>query len=183
MKKIYLQPQEIWEHYEQHRAEIDEKPEAVAEDAELGITIFMVGNISFLTLVVIDADLEIVEEIDVDNGVDCCVSADELYRAYIDGDDFQLPDDDRCSLTDEIRADDIDDRESELDSIIEDLLYGICPDELDELYPEMNNIKDHICEWLYKEYKVDIYRPMYLEDEDGNEVYKDFPYGDMDLGE
>ena len=42
-------------------------------------------------------------------------------------------------------------------------------------------LKDHVCEWLYQECRLSVNRPMFLEDENGDEFYEEFPYDCMEF--
>ena len=75
----------------------------------------------------------------------------------------------------------INDREEEINVSLENFLETVCeksivfafkPDEIDE-------IKDHFCEYLARKYKLEIWRPMYLEDENGKDFYTEYPYEHM----
>ncbi len=85
-------------------------------------------------------------------------------------------------ITDEMES--IDDRELDLDVAICELIKSIVPtaiEEVDNVDDFYEDLKEHICEYLYTTHGVSIYRPMYLEDEDGIEHYVEFPYPEMDL--
>lgn len=42
-----------------------------------------------------------------------------------------------------------------------------------------DDIKELVCEYLYRKYGISVYRPMYLEDEDGKEFFVEHPYEHM----
>ena len=42
-----------------------------------------------------------------------------------------------------------------------------------------DDIKELVCEYLYRKYNISVYRPMYLEDEDGKEFFVEHPYEHM----
>ena len=72
----------------------------------------------------------------------------------------------------------IDEREEELDDALMYFLEAACEGQpcifLDD--DEIEEIKDHFCEYLWKKYKLHIYRPMWLEDENGEEFFSNYPY-------
>ena len=76
----------------------------------------------------------------------------------------------------------IEDREFELTSAMEDVLEVFCngiteidgnPDEMVEYF------KDLVSEQLYRKFGISIYRPMYLENENCELEFEDFPYEEM----
>lgn len=76
------------------------------------------------------------------------------------------------------------DREAELDDHIEGLLYLVTRDSGTELSYEqeqdiMDDVKEKLLEYLARKYNIDIWRPMYLEGEDGVEFMEEYPYTHM----
>lgn len=80
----------------------------------------------------------------------------------------------------------IDDNEQEMTNLVEDLVTGLAPNAMKicgKDYDEMiESLKDGISEFLYTEYGISIYRPMYLEDDKGILEFYEYPYSHMDLG-
>lgn len=90
---------------------------------------------------------------------------------------------DNDKQTTEELLDVIDLREAELDDAVIQCLMDFSENIGYE--PEIENIisdvKEMICEYLYREHGVSVYRPMFLETADGGEVYYDYPYPEIDF--
>lgn len=72
-------------------------------------------------------------------------------------------------------------RETELDDCINWFLDTVS-DKLpviDFEDDDIEDIKDHFCEYVARKYGVNIWRPMYLEGEDGKDFYTEYPYEAM----
>ena len=53
-------------------------------------------------------------------------------------------------------------------SVAEDVIEEIADD-----------VKEHTLEYIARRHGLPIYRPMYLEDEDGKDFYSEYPYEEM----
>ena len=42
-----------------------------------------------------------------------------------------------------------------------------------------DDIKEHVLEYIARKHRLPIYRPMYLEGEDGKDFYSEYPYEEM----
>lgn len=86
----------------------------------------------------------------------------------------------------EDELDEIDERESELIEAIDEFIGVAVPnmfdfdEPVDEIY---NDLIDIICEYLYRERNISVYRPMYLESDDGNKEFHEYPYANMEFVE
>ena len=107
------------------------------------------------------------------------------HGTKIEDTDYELEgnDDTRTELDQSIE---IDDRESELDDAIYAFLdvvldtrhlYQVFPDQRDE-EACVDDVKDHILEYLARKWDIPVYRPMMLEDDEG-EFFERYPYEHM----
>lgn len=87
-----------------------------------------------------------------------------------------------CEDYDETEEEEIEMRETELNAAVSDMLEVFLVGSEDEApfddgYQEMTDfLKEWICEWLYRKCDISVYRPMYLENENGEYDYEEFPY-------
>ena len=92
---------------------------------------------------------------------------------------------DASKLTDEEEIEDaITEREDELDQAVMDFLATVLGEGFYDLDSDSNgeiveDCKEHFLEYIARKFSISIYRPMYLEDEDGTDFYTDTPYENM----
>lgn len=106
-----------------------------------------------------------------DDGDEGAVYFDDPYPDDMEGEAYS---------EEELERNLIDDRETELDAAVEDFLAvvlqtgGVIADPtMDEIH---DDVKEHFLEYLARKHKIDIYRPMNLVDEDGEEFFEEYPY-------
>lgn len=82
----------------------------------------------------------------------------------------------------EDHEEEIDNREDELDTAVFDFISEVMGEPVDitlgktkaeEIYEDF---KEHALEYLARKWKLNIYRPMILEDENGEEFFEEYPY-------
>lgn len=173
MQEILVQPEDLWSYYHEHKSTMQYVPEVIASDDSLGVEVLLSAYGEYATVTVL-VDNETVFEQDI-------FSSDEAEEVAREAYAFLEDDGDEVS---EMLA--IDDRETELDQAVYDLLEVVVQDAETLIPAEMRDeayerIKDLVCETLYKEFGVSVYRPMYLEDDDGVTSYEEFPYEEMDF--
>ena len=128
---------------------------------------------------------------EVCNAKQCVQEAKDLYDRLYDDDD---PDDilDQFCEEDDAPATESDEEienersicysEDALDQAFGGLLETIAEQDYYQR-PDADKISDDIkelvCEYLYRKYNISVYRPMYLEDEDGKEFFVEHPYEHM----
>lgn len=104
--------------------------------------------------------------------------SDKVFARYIghDSDDPMVMDDPPDDISPE--DEEIDEREMELTDAVLELLTVVLGDELDDFDIDsiIEDTKDKVCEFLAEEYGADIRRPMWLENEEGEERYVEYPY-------
>ena len=166
-----MEPSEVWEYICSNSSSIENAMVLINENEEMGIEIHATITDSVPEIVVTDVEGEMIDSISVTNAIECEEAVEELYEDYI-GD----------SGEEEI----IEERETEINAMFEDLLAQLCPDDMGELLPIeyeeiLNDVVDHMCEYLYVKHGISVYRPMYLECNNGKKEYYDFPYSEMDL--
>lgn len=193
--KILVEASRVWRFYLDKLERTDQVDETIAENPDYGFEIVIVGRSPIGATVEVVAD-GIVSRTEAVDAFDCYEVVEGLYETYMsknvsgilaeedemeqDG-DFDGPD---STIK---KMDEIDQREEELDFALYEMLEIFMPDvscDLEEYEPDIySQLKDLICEWLYKEHGISVYRPMFLVDEDGVESYEEYPYEELDLDE
>ena len=75
----------------------------------------------------------------------------------------------------------IEDREQDLTVAFAKLMQVIAEDS-DSGYPEkdvIDDLKEHVLEYMHRKHNFNIYRPMVVEYDDGSEEYLEYPYDSL----
>lgn len=162
---IHVYPEDIWDFIEDNREKLEENPEIIAEDSE--ITIYLSISHTVPIISVYSGGNEAMAEA-VFSEADAKQTTEKIYAEAI-------IDDDQIDIEEAIQT-----REEELDLVVEDLLLVVF-DEGDALSIDLEEAKEKILTFLSNEYPESlIYRPM-LVDDDGEEVYSEFPYSEYEI--
>ena len=154
--------------------------EIIAENEEFGLEILLSSVNGSPTITVMADDIQQYEiTTDLFHLEDVCRL---VYDKYLDNTINALSESADAAV--DLR-DEIDDRESELDAAVDDFLGVVLQtfgydtaDVVDEIH---DDVKEHFLEYLYRKFGMDIYRPMFLEDEDGEEFFEEYPYECMEF--
>ena len=183
--RTIVEASDVWDYFMEHKSELANSLTMIAENHEYGIGIFLTED-DDLPLIMVTADDEEIEEEAIVSRRDCESTVGEIYDKYLSKDVVNILIDESVDYTEAEELETIDEREMELDDAIYGCLMAIAPnlfdiaDDPDEL---CEDLKDHICEYLYTQHGISVYRPMYLETEDGTDEFTEFPYPEMELEE
>lgn len=178
--KIIIEAPDVWDFFQRNRG--DSLCEMIAESPEYGVSVWLSDCDGDADIQVM-ADNDIVCEEYAYSATDCEETCELIYDEYLTSKVVDV----LCKLDEmnrEIKEDEeIDDRESELDAAVFDFLETVLEDDpcavignVEEIFED---IKDHILEYLARKHDLPIRRPMYLEDEDGEDFYEVYPYEAM----
>lgn len=184
-KRIILEPGEVWDYCVQHAESLAGSSKLIADNIISGAQVYLslFGDIPTIFACV---DSEEVDEEPVRDEEDCKETVEMFYDRYLDDfiDETILDNATKSDRFDEEML--IDEREFEISGIIADMVEALVPNiydvecDTDEMYEEL---ADLICEYLYRNRGVSVYRPMYLECDDGSEEFCEHPYEEMDYDE
>lgn len=183
--RIIVEASDVWEYFNEHKKELFTQSKMIADNQEYGVEIFLTED-DDLPLITVTMDSDECDSEAVVSARDCFDTVKKFYDGYLTNNvmDIVMGKDDELTASEELEV--IDEREMEIDDAIYALLDTLVPnmfdieDDPDGLYEDL---KDLICEWLYTERGISVYRPMYLEDESGNDEFFKFPYPEMELDE
>lgn len=191
MQVVHYEASEIWEMFQARKDDFETKMEIIAENPEFGVVIYLTsetrGTATFPEIVVYMDDREEYSEIVVSES-DCTQTVRKIYRDYLDDDRLvdKIIEEDKAEIAEQTAMEDeIEQRDGELYDAVTDMLDIFLNEKLDRIvgYKEADEITsdviDHLCEYLYQEHGLSVYRPMILEDEDGEEFFEEFPYDCM----
>lgn len=182
-QQIFITPEKLWDYYLEHEEELQYsrktgyRGDVIAQNDDSGIVVLITNDDGIGKIVVYADGVQIYSE-EVVSDADCRVTAAKIYNEYTTKDVLEtlsaLGDDEGFTRFE--MEDMISEREDELDMVFDDLLsaLGIPYDE--EI---LGDVKEHTLEYIYRKFGVEIYRPMFLEDENGEEFFEEFPYDNM----
>lgn len=180
-EEIYHLPCDVWKYYQDHIEELKVEVEVIASNTKTATYIdIAVGDDDVLAVEAWDSD-DLIEFIQLEDEEQCEFIISELYKTYITGeDDTSLDEDDGRISTKELAIE----RDKEIDDAVEDLIRALCPDRVGDFIngnrkDDFVDIKEHICEYLFRKHHLDIFRPMLLNFGDGVPRYVEYPYDQM----
>lgn len=181
-ERIIVESGDLWGFFEQNEEKLHGAYDMIAENQLYGIEIYATIEDDMPTVTVMADGDEVYSE-GVLNQKDCADTAKAIYDKYLysdvigallEGNDYE-----------ELEKEDmIEERERELDDAVLYLLEVFAPNYLEmieDIDEVTEKLKDMVAEYLYTEHDISINRPMFLEDEDGNEEFVEFPYPELDL--
>lgn len=185
---IIVEASDVWGFFMNHKEKLESQMKMIAENPTYGVEVYLTGSDGLATITVLADDEEVYEE-QADNYMDCRTVVNEIYDTYLTSNALNALADAWLDKNDEgldaaEEADVIEEREIELDEAVYGLMEAFVPnlfdveDDPDEVY---EGLKDCICEYLYKRHGISVYRPMYLEDDDGSDVFTEYPYPEIDF--
>lgn len=184
-KRIILEPSEVWDYCVQHAESLAGSSKLIADNIMSGAQVYLslFGDIPTIFACV---DSEEVDEEPIRDEEDCKETVEMFYDRYLD--DF-IDEAIVDSVSGTTRDDEemlIDEREIEISDTIADMVEALVPniyDMEDDMGEICEELADLICEFLYRNHGISVYRPMYLECEDGGEEFCKHPYEEMEFDE
>ena len=193
MEVIDVQASEIWEYFEENKFRLKDHMHRIAKNDEYGVEIYLTnddGNPSFL----IAADGTEIYSVTAVDQKSCESLVKEIYDNYLTyklfeklSEDKDSKDDEEEELTQEqLEAMEIEFREDDMNYAVKDMLDvflggGGVADYFDNVDDICEELKDIICELLYCKYRIEPYRPSYVEYDDGTVKYEEYPYSEIEL--
>lgn len=181
--KVFVPASEAWSYFNEHKEELKISMHKIAGNEEFGVEVFITEAEEY-PIIVVTADGEEVWSEEAVSKSDCENSLKRVYDIYLTSsvlDTLAGSDDDR--LSDLEIEDTIMEREDELSSAVFEFIEAVAPNEFEALVDNIDeaveDIKDHFLEYLARKYGFRIYRPMFLEYDDGVEEFTEYPYEDM----
>lgn len=178
---------DIVDYYRKNKFRLSQESEDIAENEAIGVVIYLSDTNGRPTITVLADDMQVAE---ATTGVDGLSELTQtMYDTYLDEQAF-------ISAMTEGETDDeyneeelaealINEREDELDVAVDDFLATVLQTngyEYDSIIDELHDdVKEHFLEYLARKFKIELYRPMYLEDENGEDFFEEYPYGCMEF--
>jgi len=195
---ITIQPEDVWEFFQPRKKELKTKMLRIADNIDYGVKVFLTESAGHPKIVVEMDDEEVYSETCIGKE-DTRETTNRVYNKYLTSqvinevfgeqeddaaDDADMPPDEEDY--DEIELDrmemeeEIDEREMELDEAIYNFVETVLDAPLDDFITNADEVyddlKEHFLEYMARKWGLMIRRPMFLEDEAGEEFFEEFPY-------
>lgn len=184
MREITITPKELWAFLKKKddAGELKTTMFQIASNDEFGVEIYATKEESAYCIVVV-ADSYEAEREHIFNAADAERICGRLYEDYLTESAIELLsgfrewDDEQDE--DDLVMEEIAGRETELSEAVTTFISDVLDGEIfiDGDFDEViEDCKDHFLEYLARKHGFDIYRPMILEDEDGEDFFEEYPY-------
>lgn len=183
MENIIISASEAWDYFQEHRAELETEMHIIAENEEYGIEVSITEDKGYPRFIVNNDGVELFADCAITEA-DCEQTVRRIYFNYLTNRVFSVVGDPVKDEDEEASAEMVmEDRDWALSASVEDLIvtfldnnesgigkYDECTEEIVE------DLKDRIGEYLYKQWGISIFRPMVIEYDDESEEYHEYPY-------
>jgi len=171
---VHIEPASVWDYYRNHVHELNDMMHKIAEDSDSDIAAYISDADGQPEIIVMDGGEVAYSDIAIDKD-DCTIMVAEVYN------DRMIPEEPVEHFSEE---EEIEIREDELNTAVNDFLLcvldGFINEDADDFKEMREDIKDHFIEYIARKHGFKIYRPRYLEFEDGDR-YVDYPYECMEF--
>ena len=181
MRDIALEPAKVWDYYQRNAGKLQSSMHEIASNDEFGVKIYITASSYGDAQVIVEMDDDREEITTVCSAEECervckSVYADYLTSAVVSS-AVQAEDEEIDRANEEEFL--IEAREQELDNAAYNFLMDVLDEYQDEMDELVETAKEHFLEFMAREMKLPVYRPMHLVDEDGEEFFSEYPYEDM----
>ena len=190
MQKIVYDPSEIYEVFQEEKLDIANHRLLVAENDDFQIFLDCMASksLEYIGMMVIESEGYIIEEDFFDDEKECNSIFEKAFINYIftaeTTDVVDKKDEtndtvyDKNGKLDIFYVDEIEQREGDLSLAVINFIDAISDTQMSYALTdeEVDEIKDHFIEYLYRKFGLSIYRPMELVMDNGDEVYEEYPY-------
>lgn len=163
----------------------------LAENPAYGVEIYLTTDAThegqFLPKILVYLDDDLIHSEICISDADCEHTVASAYERYLSDEVLSLYLDSMEEEYEAMNCDrEIEYREADLDAAVYDFLTAVFEDSVDSVFPDMEeadeicaDFKEHALEYLARKHELEIRRPMYMEDDDGNISYEEYPYSCM----
>lgn len=173
MENIIIPAEDVWDFASENYQKLLGSAVLIAENDNFGISVYITLEPNDDLYVIVAEDAEELAHECLYNRYTCEDIIQEIYEGFV----YQ---DTACNEAEEFGpthrdiVSDIEEREWEIHDAARKFLKVVCDQEFYDY--EVEEIVDCILELLVEEYDAEIYRPMILTDENGEEYITDYPY-------
>ena len=197
---IHYEADTVWSFFQKEKEKLRSAMKEIAENPEYDVVIYITeedrGTLMFPNFVVLMDGSVLYEEAAV-NENDCEQTCKKIYYEYLTEErlinkviEADMGESNGNTFDEEEEEEDqeaeIEERESDLNDAVKNFIADVLCDPLssfvgkDEAEEIYEDFKEHALEYLARKWELSIYRPMILEDEDGEEFFEEYPYDVME---
>lgn len=190
-EQIIIPAEDVWKTAQSEWAQLRTHLKKIAENPEFGVVIYLTVDSELAQIVVYIDDNEFYSEQCVSE-LDCKTTVRKIFDEYLgekvlnkflgEEDDEELDDEEYTRYEEESE---IDEREAEIYEAVVSFLSTILETDIDSFVDDADLIyedcAEHFLEYLSRKWGFEIRRPMYLEDDNGEEFYEEYPYECMEF--
>lgn len=190
MQKIVYDPEEIYEVFQEEKLDIANHRLLVAENDDFQIFLDCMASksLEYIGMMVIESEGYIIEEDFFDDEKECNSIFEKAYINYILTETVVEKAKEEENVYDTIYdkdgklntfyVDEIEQREGDLSLAVVNFIDAISDTQMSYALTdeEVDEIKDHFIEYLYRKFGLSIFRPMEIVMDNGDEVYEEYPY-------
>lgn len=183
---ILVEPEDMYEFFQEHRPELSEDSILVATEEKYGIEIFLEAQGGHPALSVMIEDNPEYTEMCVGEP-DLRYTASRIYDDYLYNyvNNYACMSIEKEEEKEPIAGEEIYARELDLEdatcAFLEVALENSGISSISLTDDEVSDIMNHFLEYIARRHEIDIYRPMFLETEDGGVDFEEFPYELIDF--
>ena len=190
MQKIVYDPSEIYEVFQEEKLDIANHRLLVAENDYFQIFLDCMASksLEYIGMMVIESEGYIIEEDFFEDEKECNDIFEKAYINYILTETVVEKAEEEENVNDTIYdkdgklniayVDEIEQREGDLTLAVINFIDAISDTQMSYALTdeEVEEIKDHFIEYLYRKFGLSIFRPMEIVMDNGDEVYEEYPY-------
>ena len=186
--EIKLQPEEVWPVFQRDKERLKHDMDLIASNMEYGVEIYLTEQDGYPSISVLVDDMECCCDLGI-NESDCKRTVSDIYDDYLTNRIIETlgARENECveDFTEAEMEDLIDERENELTDLVFDFIRAVLDTDPEDYVEDADALcadcVDHFLEYLHRKWNLPIYRPMFLEDESGEEFFEEFPYDSMEF--
>ena len=194
MQRIVYDPEEIWEVFQDEKIDIAEHRLLVAEndDFQVYLDCMISQSLEYVGMMVIQSGEYVIEEDFFEDEKECNDIFEKAFINYILIETSTVVEETETEKKENVYdtiydkdgklnifyVDEIEQREGDLSLAVINFIDAISDTQMSYALTdeEVDEIKDHFIEYLYRKFGLSIYRPMELVMDNGDEVYEEYPY-------
>ena len=175
---VYIYPTEVWQYIQENRDYIRDNNVIIAENLRDGVEITLETDQVGSAVIAAYIDDKLVETERVVSYEDAANACRKYYANFLIPKHADYKQEEEIPELDPSIDDEIEMRERELGNTFMDFLDVVLFDEdLHIMSEEYDELLDEILA-LISSYGHDVYRPCYLEEDDGTTTFTEYPYGE-----
>jgi hypothetical protein len=171
MRKVYIKGNEVWNYFQEHKSDLASNDVVIAEDSEYGTEIW-ISNVGGRCTITATSNGMPIWDADATDETECYLAVNEAFEDYLSTESLIEYGDEETELDMAISQ-----REDEINDALFEFLNAVNDNNMTylEFAGLLDDVKEHFLEYLARKHGIKIYRPMFLEDDEG-EFYTEYPY-------